>query len=68
MKLSRVPKIEKVLRESEIQPLPHLASDTVRSFEIIYSSGKTELLFSARTVDDMRRYLDLFNSVYGQLT
>src|SRR5712692_6169090 len=67
-KLSRVPKIEKVLAESEIQPLAHLASDNVRSFEIVYSSEKTEILLSARTVDDMRSYLDLFDSVYGQLT
>src|SRR5205085_12193560 len=38
VKLSRVPKIEKVLAESEIEPLAHLASDTVRTFEIVYSS------------------------------
>jgi hypothetical protein len=68
VKLSRVPKIEKVLAESEIEPLAHLASDTVRTFEIVYSSGKTEILLTARTEDGMRRYLDLFDNVYGQLT
>jgi hypothetical protein len=68
VKLSRVPKIEKVLIESEIQPLAHLASNTVRTFELIYSSEKTEILLAARTEDDMTKYLDLFDGVYGQLT
>ncbi len=67
VKLSRVPKIEKVLTESEIEPLSHLASDTVRTFEIVYSSAKTDILLSARTLDDMTKYLDLFDGVYGQL-
>jgi hypothetical protein len=48
--------------------LAHLASDTVRGFEIIYSSGKTEILLSTRTADDMRIYLDLFDNAYGQLS
>lgn len=67
MRLARVPKIEKVLEEGEVQPLAHLASSTVRSFEIICSEGKTNLALSARTVQDMRAYVDLFDSVYGQL-
>ena len=67
MRLARVPKIEKVLEDGEVQPLAHLASSTVRSFEIIYSEGKTDLALSARTVQDMRTYVDLFDSVYGQL-
>lgn len=67
VRLARVPKIEKVLEDSGVQPLAHLASSTVRSFEIIYSEGKTDLALSARTVEDMRGYVDLFDSVYGQL-
>jgi hypothetical protein len=67
VRLARVPKIEKVLEDSEVQSLAHLASSTVRSFEIIYSKGKTNLALSARTVQDMRTYVDLFDSVYGQL-
>jgi hypothetical protein len=67
VRLARVPKIEKVLEDSEVQPLAHLASGTVRSFEIIYSRGKTNLALSAETVQDMRTYVDLFDSVYGQL-
>jgi hypothetical protein len=67
VRLARVPKVEKVLEDSGVQPLAHLASGTVRSFEIIYSEGKTDLALSARTVEDMRGYVDLFDSVYGQL-
>ncbi|MGP8058000.1 MAG: hypothetical protein ACLP9K_10435 [Nitrososphaerales archaeon] len=67
VRLARVPKVEKVLEDSGVQPLAHLASGTVRSFEIIYSEGKTDLALSARTVEDMRGYVDLFDTVYGQL-
>jgi hypothetical protein len=67
VRLARVPKIEKVLEDSEVQPLALLASSTVRSFEIIYGKGKTDLALSARTVQDMRSYVDLFDTVYGQL-
>jgi len=67
VRLARVPKIEKPLDESEIQPLVHLASATVRSFEIVYDNGKTDLVLSAKSVADMRRYADLFDTVYGQL-
>jgi hypothetical protein len=48
-------------------PFNHLASPTVRTFEIAYSRGKTEILLSAKTLDDMARYADLFNQVYGEL-
>jgi hypothetical protein len=67
LRLARVPKIEKALDDREIQPLSHLASNTVRSLEVIYTEGKTDLAMSARTVEDMRGYVDLFDSVYGQL-
>ena len=53
--------------DSVTLPFDHLASPTVRTFEIVYGSGKTEILLSAKTLDDMGRYADLFNQVYGEL-
>jgi len=50
-----------------MQPFDHLASGTVRSFELVYSRGSTEILLSARTLDDMGRYADLFSQVYGEM-
>ncbi len=67
VRLSKVPKIEKPLDDLEIQPLVHLASAKVRSFELIYDNGKSDVVLSARSVADMRSYADLFDSVYGQL-
>jgi len=67
VRLERVPKIEKPLDDSEIQPLVHLASAKVRSFEIVYDNGETDLVLSAKSVADMRRYADLLDAVYGQL-
>lgn len=43
------------------------ASDTVRTFELVYCAGKTEMILSARTLDDMKRYASLFSQVYGEL-
>jgi hypothetical protein len=62
-----VPEFQKVLDDSAIQPFDHLASATVRTFELVYSKGKTDVILSAKTLDDMGRYLDLFNQVYGEL-
>jgi hypothetical protein len=67
VRLERVPKIEKPLDDSEIQPLVHLASAKVRSFEIVYDDGRTDVVLSAKSVADMRRYADLLDAVYGQL-
>ena len=54
VRLVKVPTTEKVLEDSAIQPLSHLAAPTVRTFELVYSGGKTEVLLSAETVEDMR--------------
>jgi len=67
VRLVGVPKMEKVLEDDSIQPLLHLSSATVRTFELIYSAGHTELVLSAGTVDDMRKYAHLLDSVYGDL-
>jgi hypothetical protein len=67
VKLATAPKIEKILEDSSVQPLDHLSSATVRTFELVYASGVTELLLSAGTVEDLRKYARLLDSVYGGL-
>ena len=67
VRMVKVPKFEKTLEDSATQPFDHLASATVRTFELVYSKGKTEILLSAKTLDDMGRYVDLFSQVYGEL-
>jgi hypothetical protein len=67
VRLLKVPKVEKPLEEREMEPLGHLASATRRSFELVYSGKKTDLLLTAETLEDLRRYVDTFDSVYGQL-
>jgi hypothetical protein len=65
VRLVEVPKMEKALEDVSVQPLAHLASSTVRTFELVYSGGKTEVLLSAETVGDMREYAGLLSLVYG---
>jgi hypothetical protein len=67
VRLEAVPKMEKVLEDSSVQPLAHLASSTVRTFELVYEGGMTEVLLSAVTVDDMMEYAGLLSLVYGGL-
>jgi hypothetical protein len=43
----------------------HLAGQTVRTFELVYEGGKTEVLLSAETLEDMRKYAGLLSLVYG---
>jgi hypothetical protein len=67
VRLAKVPKIEKALDDGDTGPLAHLASTTPRSFELVYSERKTDLLLTAGTVEDLRTYVDILDSVYGQL-
>ena len=68
VRLVTVPKMEAVLEESSIQPLDHLSSSKVRTFELVYHGGHTELALSAETVEDMGKYAVLLDSVYGNLS
>ena len=34
---------------------------------MVYRAGKTEILLSGETVDEMRKYAELLGSVYGDL-
>jgi hypothetical protein len=67
VRLAEVPRMERVLEDSAIKPLGHLPSATVRTFELVYAAGHTELVLSAETVEDMRKYAGLLDSVYGDL-
>jgi hypothetical protein len=67
VRLVAVPKMEKALEDSAVQPLAHLASSTVRTFELVYTGGKTEVLLSSETVEDMKKYASLLSLVYGGL-
>ena len=62
-----MPKMEKVLEDVSVQPLAHLASSTVRTFELVYRDGRTDVLLAAETVEEMRRYAGLLAMVYGGL-
>ena len=44
VRLVKVPTTDEVLEDAAIQPLSHLAAPTVRTFELYYSGGKTEVL------------------------
>jgi hypothetical protein len=67
VRLVKVPITDEVLEDSAIQPLSHLAAPTVRTLELVYSGGRTEVMFSAQTVEDMRKYTSLLSLVYGGL-
>ena len=65
VRLVAVPKMEKALEDSSVQPLAPPCGVTVRTFELVYSGGKTDLILSAETVEDMRKYAGLLSMVYG---
>ncbi|MDV3294141.1 MAG: hypothetical protein LYZ70_07705, partial [Nitrososphaerales archaeon] len=44
-----------------------LPSPTLRSFEMVFANGKAELILSSRTERDMREYVGVLESVYGEL-
>jgi len=67
VRLAEVPAMETKLEEESVQPLDHLASERVRTLELVYRLGQTEILLSSETPDDMSRYATLLASVYGDL-
>jgi hypothetical protein len=68
VRIMKVPKYDEVLEDDSVQPLTHLAAPTVRTFELVYSGGKTEVLLSAETVEDMKNFAGSLNLVYGAMT
>ena len=67
VRLAEVPEMIEKLEEQSVQPLDHLASGKVRTLEVVYWLGRTEVLLSSETLDDMGRYATLLASVYGDL-
>jgi hypothetical protein len=65
LRLVAVPRMEKAVEDSSVEPLDHLAASTVRTLELVYSGGRTDLMLSAETVGDMRKYAGLLTTVYG---
>ncbi|MGD0638746.1 MAG: hypothetical protein ABSA72_11985 [Nitrososphaerales archaeon] len=68
VRLVKVPRYEEALEDTAVQPLTHLAAPTVRTFELVYSGGKTEVLLSAETVEDMKNFAGSLDLVYGAMT
>lgn len=60
-----MPTTDESLEDAAIQPLSHLGVQTVRTFELVYAGGKTEVLLSGETVEDMKKYAGLLSLVYG---
>ncbi len=67
MKISRPPKIEKVLPEVESAGLGLLASSSVRGLELLFESGKTGILISSENAEETERYREQLESVYGEM-
>ncbi len=67
LRLTKVPLISEPLKEKEVERLSLLPSPTVRSFEIAFAGGRTEIIFSSRTERDTREYVGVLESVYGEL-
>ena len=67
LRIAETPRTKEAPDDGVLLPFSHLASQTVRTFEIVYCGGKTELLVSAKTLDDMGTYADLLYQVYGEL-
>ena len=67
VRLTAMPEMGDVLEDKSLQPLQHVASSGVRTFELTYCRGRTDVLFSAETVGDLDQYVRLLNSVYGDL-
>jgi hypothetical protein len=67
MRIARPPKIEKELSEAESAGLTLLGGSTIRGLELTFENAKTSILISSRSAEDMQRYQDQFESVYGEM-
>jgi hypothetical protein len=68
LRLAKVPDIQEPLKDEQVERLALLPSPRVRGFEVVYDSGSTSLLFSARSERDAEEYLSTLESVYGKLS
>ncbi|MDV3277098.1 MAG: hypothetical protein LYZ69_01355 [Nitrososphaerales archaeon] len=67
LRLTRVPLIKEPLKEKDAERLSLLASPAVRSLEVVFTSGKTDVLISSGSVPGLNEYLAVLKSVYGEL-
>ncbi|HEV2226234.1 MAG TPA: hypothetical protein VGR56_05445 [Nitrososphaerales archaeon] len=67
VKLAKVPWIGEPLKEKDTERLSLLPSTAVRSFELLFTGGKTEIVLSSESKRDVGEYLGVLESVYGEL-
>ena len=67
LQTNELPRWEDGPDESTIARLALLASDTERSFELVYQSGEMSVLLSSKTSEDLSKYRNSLESVYGEL-
>ena len=67
VKLAKVPLIGEPLKEKDTERLSLLASTAVRSFELLFTRGRTEIILSSESEREVREYVGILESVYGEL-
>ncbi len=67
VKLTRVPWIGEPLKEQDTERLLLLPSTAIRSFELLFTRGRTEIVLSSESKRNIREYLGVLESVYGEL-
>ena len=67
LRLRKVPWISEPLKDTGTERLSLLPSLSVRGFELLFENGRTELLLSSRSEQDMHDYSRVLGSVYGEL-
>ncbi|HEV2225555.1 MAG TPA: hypothetical protein VGR56_01975 [Nitrososphaerales archaeon] len=67
VKLAKVPLIGEPLKEKETERLSLLPSTSVRTFELLFTGGRTEFVLSSRSERDAQEYVGVLESVYGEL-
>ena len=68
MRLTKVPLIKEPLKDKDIERLSLLPSPTVRSLEVAFAAGRSDILISSHSMPDLNRYLAVLKSVYGELS
>ncbi len=67
VKLAKVPLIGEPLKEKDTERLSLLPSTAIRSFELLSTRGRTEIVLSSESERDVREYVGILESVYGEL-
>ena len=66
-KLTKIPLIKEPLEKEETERLSLLPSPTVRSLEVTFTAGRTDLLISSHSASDLKEYVAILKSVYGEV-